>query len=405
MLTNRSTRIASAVAAALALGAAPAMAQQEYPATLYWGTGLIDIPVAWVAPLSGDFALNYSGKQFEVDPSSPKINYNDQLNSQLSFSMAFFGRVELGVSAYSGNPEYGFFGRGLLVREEDFLTRAGWARWLVPGIALGVRNVGPYKHIDRYGAGYQLLLPDEGSPNYRHVADSLHEGFETSASFYGVASKSFSLAEIRPALPDVGISLSVGYGNGLFEDDGGLGEAYSSHSTGGLFYGMKLDFAPSSNMIMSLMAENNAWDYNVGASLVYRGIRAGLYLTEIGAGSSEANPDAPGTYLYNYQKVAFTVGWQSNIFALMRGEWLASKADALRQQREQLLAEIAARQQRIASLELEINRYEAQSLLELEQRRVEAERALEAEREALRRLQERLDRIERTTTPPPPPRR
>ena len=405
MLTNHRVRTVPVALLAMLAGATPALAQQEFPGTLYWGTGLIDIPVAWVSPLTGDFVLNYTGKSFEVDPSSPKINYSDNINSQLQFSMAFVGRLEVGVAAYSGNPEYGFFGRGLLVREEDFLTRSGWARWLVPGIALGVRNVGPYEKIDRFGVGYRLLRPEEGSPNYRHVPDSLHENFDTRNSFYGVASKSFSLAEIRPSLPDVGVSLSVGYGNGVFEDDGGLGEMYAKHATGGLFYGMKVDFAPGPNMLLSVMGENNAWDYNAGASLMYRGIRAGLYVTEIGAGSSEANPDVPDTYLYNYQKVAFTVGWQSNIFALMRGEWLASKADALRRQREQLLAEIAARQQRIASLELEINRYEAQALLELEQRRLEAERALQAEREALRALEERLQRIEQRTPPPPPPRR
>ena len=45
------------VLAGLALGIAPlagAAAQQDFPQTLYWGSGLIDIPVAWVSPLSGD---------------------------------------------------------------------------------------------------------------------------------------------------------------------------------------------------------------------------------------------------------------------------------------------------------------------------------------------------------------
>ena len=68
----------------------------------------------------------------------------------------------------------------------------------------------------------------------------------------------------------------------------------------------------------------------------------------------------------------------------------------LERQRETLLAEIQTRQQRIAALELEINRYEAQNLLELEQRRAAAEAELRAEREALQRLEERLQRIERT---------
>ena len=406
MQTNRWMRIAVGTLVALAVSTAPARAQQEFPPTLYWGTGLIDIPVAWVPPLSGDFFLSYTGKTFEVDRSQPKINYSDEINSQLTFAFAFMGRFEVGVAAYSSNPEFGFFGRGLLIREDDFMLRGGWARWLVPGIALGVRNLGPYERIDRFGIGYQLLPPEDGSPNRRHVPDTVHQSFETSPTFYGVATKSFSLAEIRPAFPDVGVSLSLGFGNGLFEDDGGHGDLYAQNATGGLFYGMKVDFAPGPNLLLSLMAENNAWDYNVGASLVYRGIRAGLYVTELGAGSADDLSTVPeDEYPLNYQKVAFSLGWQSNLYALLRGEWLASRADALRQQREQLLAEIQARQMRIAALELEINRYEAQALLELEQRRLEAERALEAERELLRQLQERLDRIERQTPTRPPPRR
>ena len=123
--------------------------------------------------------------------------------------------------------------------------------------------------------------------------------------------------------------------------------------------------------------------------------------------AGSANPVAGdlASQLYNYSKVAFTVGWQSNIFALLRGDFLQNRAAELERQRQGLLAEIAKRQQRIAALELEINRYEAQNLLELEQRRAQAESELRAEREALRRLEERLRRVEQqapppTTTPP-----
>ena len=101
---------------------------------------------------------------------------------------------------------------------------------------------------------------------------------------------------------------------------------------------------------------------------------------------------------------AFTLGWQSNIFALLRGDFLQNRVAALDRERQQLLAAMEQRQQRIAALELEINRYEAQNLLELEQRRAQAEAELAAEREALRRLEERLRRIEQQQQPAPPPR-
>ena len=400
MSIRRPVVIAAAVG--LAALARPLAAQQTYPQTIYWGAGLIDIPVAWVAPLSGDFALNYSGKTFEKgDQTVTKINYNDQLNSQLTFSVSVFGRVEAGIAFYSSNPEYGFFGQALVLNEEDYRGRPGG--WFIPSIAFGVRGLGPYGQVDRFGIGYSLLPPDPGSPNYRHVADSVHEEFDVSPTVYGVGTKSFSLADIRSGWPDVNLSISVGYGNGLFSDDGGLGDAYAKNSTGGLFGGLKVDFTPTPNAVLSLMAENNAWDFNVGASLDWRGMRFGLYWTELGAGSAQP-PDTSrlgaARTIYNYSKFAFSLGLQSNIFALLKGDFLRARVTQLERQREVLLAEIQTRQQRIAALELEINRYEAQNLLELEQRRAAAEAELRAEREALRRLEERLERIERGAPPP-----
>jgi hypothetical protein len=59
----------------------------------------------------------------------------------------------------------------------------------------------------------------------------------------------------------------------------------------------------------------------------------------------------------------------------------------------------------VAALELELDRYEAQNLLELEQRRAAAELQLRTERDALRRLEDRLKRVEqqRGTSPTPQP--
>src|SRR5690349_6714894 len=96
--------------AGLALGIAPltgAAAQQDFPQTLYWGSALIDIPVAWASPLSGDFALNYSAKRFRADAGATNSNYSDRMNSQLTLSGSAFGRLEGGVAFYSSNPEYG----------------------------------------------------------------------------------------------------------------------------------------------------------------------------------------------------------------------------------------------------------------------------------------------------------
>jgi hypothetical protein len=197
----------------------------------------------------------------------------------------------------------------------------------------------------------------------------------------------------------VDMALSLGFGNGLFEDDGGLGDDYAEGSTGGLFGGLKVDVQATPQTVLTFMAEHNAWDVNLGASVEYRGLRAGAYFTEITAGSAEDNAVGSGVY-YNYSKFAFTLGWQSNVLALLRGDFLQGRVAELEPQREGMLAEINTRQQRIQTLELEINRLEAQNLLELEQRRVEAEAQLRAEREALQRLEERLRVLEQRQPPP-----
>lgn len=394
----RTTQRVALVALALGL-ATPASGQSTFPQTLYWGAGLIDIPVAWVAPLSGDFAINYSAKRFEPgDPVVTGVNYNDATNSQLTTSVSMWGRVEAGVAFYTANPEYGFFGQVLLLNEDAMRLREGAARWL-PGLAVGIRNVGPYEKIDRFGAGYQLIPPEPGSPNYRHIADSIHQGFNTANTIFGVATKSFNLGALSESMTGVDMSVSLGFGNGLFEDDGGLGDEYAESSTGGLFGGMKVDIQASPRTQLSLMAEHNAWDVNIGAAVEYRGLRAGAYITELTAGSAEDNAVGAGAY-YNYRKFAFILGWQSNVFALLRGDFLQGRVAELERQREGLLAAINTRQERVTALELEINRLEAQNLLELEQRRVEAEAQLRAEREALQRLEERLRVLEQRQPPP-----
>ena len=402
LFSHRHTRLM----AAMALGAvlpAVARAQQGFPQTLYWGSGLIDIPIAWAPTLTGDFAIGYSGKRFSVDPTATSLDYNDRLNSQLTLSAGLFGRLEGGVAFFSSNPEYGFFLRGVLVTEDDLTARGGALRWL-PAVAVGARNLGKYSHIDRFGIGYRLLPPTPEDPDAEHAPDSLHQNFDTAPTLYAVATKSVVLNQIRESWPGIGVSLTMGVGNGLFSDDGGLGGAYAKNATGGFFYGAAVDIPASNDWRFTLLAENNAWDFNLGASASYRGLRAGMYVTELGAGSSST--DASGAQgVYNYRKVAFTLGWESNVQALLHGDFLQKRADRLASEREQLLADITARQRRVAALEIELGRLEAQNLLELEQRRAAAEVQLRQERDALRRLEDRLKRVEqqRGTTSPTKP--
>ena len=194
------------VLAGLALGIAPltsAAAQQDFPQSLYWGSGLIDIPVAWASPLSGDFSLNYSAKRFRADPGMTNINYSDRMNSQFTLSGTALGRLEGGVAFYSSNPEYGFLLRGVLGNGGGSRISAAVVLKWFPAVAVGVRNLGKYSHIDRFGMGYAILPPTGQDPDARHVADSLHQNFDTAPTLYAVATKSMVFNQFH------GMGLSV----------------------------------------------------------------------------------------------------------------------------------------------------------------------------------------------------
>jgi len=378
----------------------PAGAQTEFPQTLNWGSGLIDIPAAWVSPVSGDFALNWSAKSLQTSPSVPQ--YTSSLAGTGALQVSLFRHAELGLSVLSKDFEHGFYGQVLLWNEDDFRGRSGG---FLPSLAIGVRNVGPYNHIDRFGLGYQQTVNPGGGTAPIIVADSLHQGFSTANTVYGVATKSFSLADLRSSWPDVGVSVTVGYGNGLFSNHGSIpARDYAADATGGLFYGVKTDFHPAPNTIVSVMAENNAWDFNAGTYVSYRGLRAGVAVTEIAAGSAKLVAGDPASALYRYSKINFSIGWQSNFLALLRGNLLQNRVAELRRERDQLLAQIGQHQERITQLQGEIRRYEAQNLLELEERRAQAQTELQTETEALHRLEDRLRRVENETsgTAPPP---
>ncbi len=339
-------------------------AQDQFPQTMHWGSGLIDVPAAWVAPMTGDFAVQISRQTLGG-------SYGSTAHYHGAAHVALFGRAEIGVAAFSRIGQWGAYGTGLLLDEQDFRYRTGAVRW-VPSFALGFRNLGPYENADRFGLGYGA----------GHQPDAYHTEFRTSPTLFAVATRSFDAGSVQ-------VSGSVGYGNGLFTDDGELGEAYGRHATGGVFGGIKADYRPERHTVVSLLAENNAWDFNLGASVNHRGIRAGLYWIGVGAGSA-----ADATGLYDHQRVAFTLGWQSSVLALFNGNALRRRVAELERERDQLRAAIDAGRQRVAKLETEITEYRAQNLLELEQRRQQAEQELKAEREALRRLEERLRRLE-----------
>ncbi|MFN2398428.1 MAG: hypothetical protein ABR543_07270 [Gemmatimonadaceae bacterium] len=376
--------------ASLLLTATAMSAQQQrdpYPATLQFGTGLVNIPVAWISPISGDIWANSSGKQIThyIDPA--KMNFATKWNTNLSIETHWLGRFSVGAAAYSQNPEWGFYGQALLVRDNQFGP--------IPAIAVGVRNIGPYDHSDRLLIAHDIQL--EASGNYEEVTSDFFKDFKTTPTIYGVATKEFGFGNASG-------SLTVGYGNGLFSEDGGLGDTYNTKGqvAEGLFFGTRIGFHPTTNTTLTFLGENDGWDWNAGVVGDWRGITLGLYGTELEEGSK--SPDKGPLYrVYNYAKMNVTFGYHGNIYDIARGVLLRARVSDLEREQGRLRNEITRREARIRDLEVALRKAQAGELAEIAKRRELLEQQIQEERDAIRRVEERLRQLQEGRPPTPPP--
>jgi hypothetical protein len=383
--------LAGALVAAMALpGALDAQQRVPYPATLQFGTGLINIPVAWVSPVNSDVWFQTSGKVIEhyVEPS--EMNLSTRWNTNVSFDTHWLGRFSVGVSAYSQNIEWGLFGQALLIKPGQFAN--------VPSIAIGVRNIGSYDNEDRLLVGHDIRL--EPDSTYGQETGVFYDGFSTAPTLYGVATQEFSSGQTWSG------SISLGYGNGLFSDDGGLGDDYNlkGQIAEGLFFGGRVVARPTVNTSISLLAENDGWDWNAGIVGDWRGITLGIYGTELEEGSRDPSKCPQNEALcriYNYAKMNVSLGYSGNIIDISRGVLLRTRISELEREQQRLRSEIASRERRIAALEVALRRAQAGELAEIARRRQELEQQIQEEREAIRRATERLEQLERQRQPPP----
>ena len=382
--------------------AAGAGAQEldPYPITLYYGTGLINTPVAYVSPANADVRISSTGKWLPYHWDPEQHNFSTRWNTNLAIETHWLGRFTVGASLYSQNPEWGFFGSLLVLRDGTIP--------FVPSISIGVRNVGKYDHEERFKIGHDITLVEtgDGTGEYVEGVNPLFEDFDTAPTFYAVATKEFGLSAISPRMGGAGMSLSVGWGNGLFQDDGGLGEAYNESGTiaKGLFLGTRFTAHPTLNTTIHVLAENDAWDWNAGVVADWRGISLGVYATELEEGSRDDNlgPTSTGLeHVYNYRKWNVSLGYSGNIIDISRGVLLRTAITELTREAQRLRMEIAERERRIAALEVTLRRAQAGELADIERRRREMETQIGEEREAIRRATERLQEIERRQGPPP----
>jgi hypothetical protein len=300
-----------------------------------------------------------------------------------------FGRASIGVSAYDQNPDIGFFGQVLLLPDNIGTP--------LPALAVGVRNVGSAKHEDRFFIAHDIGYNGAG---YDKIIDPRYANFKTAPSFYGVATKQFAIGAMSARLPGTTGSFSVGFGNGVFQEDGGLGQSYNRRGTiaKGLFLGGRVATHPSLNSSLDFVFENDGFDYNAGLIYDWRGLSVGLYGTEL----EEGGRNNTGFYVYNYTKFNVNVGYSGNIIDISRGVLLRTKITELTREQQRLNAEIAVRGRRIAGLEVALRKAPAGELAGLANKRAELEKSVQEERDAIRRAEERLRSIQQNQTPSSP---
>ena len=174
---------------------APLHAQQpQFAPTLFWDSGLINTPAAYVSPLGGDFSLNFSRLSLDSvkTPSFAKSSGYD-----FSLSASAWGRADVGISLFSASLKAGLFAKVMAWDQSDGIWRTGLIHWL-PSFAVGVRNLGSESSLNRFG---QENLGD----------------LKTAPTLYAVATRTMVLRQgDEGSRPAAQLSLSAGYGNGLF---------------------------------------------------------------------------------------------------------------------------------------------------------------------------------------------
>jgi hypothetical protein len=247
------------------------------PSTLRYGSGLIDIPVSSVLPhmaITGTFSGFFSslGRRIEIGESGLPSGFGagrDEFYSDGSVAVGLFDRLEAGVSIQSladsdaGGNVWGLFGRLRLWEPVDQGL----------GFAVGGRYVTRPTFGDDVGyAPGRLGFADE---RLRDSYTSLR-GVDSSVTLYGVGTAYLRGFDGGP-LPPNDMTFSVGYGGGMFSEGGEL-EYYSSGHANGWFFGTSVHMDTGERSQLTVMAEHNGFDVNVGAHFDWDGFRVGAQM-------------------------------------------------------------------------------------------------------------------------------
>jgi hypothetical protein len=361
-------------------GAAATVPQPDpYPASLDFGTGLIDIPVAWVSPNSSDFTLSYGAKRIP----SPAVLTGGAFsywNGNVALDTHWLNRFDVGVSLYSNNPEWGLFGQLQLIHDGEFAS-------FLPGIAIGARNIGPDNHEERFLIGTDVTVDSAG--HQHEITPSYFKQFHTTPTLYAVATKSIAFRSNVLS----SISLTIGGGDGLFSQDGNLGAAYNRSGTvvRGMFFGARTVSHPSPNTTISLVGENNGFDYNAGVVGGWRGLSLGVYGSELESGSARS---ASSLDIYNYRKWNVSFSYSGNFRDVAHGHWLRTQITQLEREQQLLRVDIAQRERTITRLQVRLGKLKQGDIGDAANQRALLEQELEQERQAIQRANDRLKQLQ-----------
>lgn len=271
-------RIAVPALVLLLLCLRPGAAQQgSVSATLRYGSGLLDVPVATVLPHL-TITATYSGFGLARHGASPSDgssrgreggNEGTQWLSDGSVAIGLFDRLEAGATlqhfaaASSGGRLAGGFGRlSVLPRSLERLHLAVGARYV---------SSPSFAHDDRGG-----LQPNRlGYPDARVVGDPPgSREFRGNLSPYVVATA--ELPGLDGALFGYHMTVSAGWGGGLFSAGGDL-DFYRETTTGGLFAGAALHMTLGAAAGVSVLGEFNGFDANAGVRLDLGGVQVSAF--------------------------------------------------------------------------------------------------------------------------------
>ncbi len=244
------------------------------PSTLRYGSGLMDVPVSSVLPhmhLTGTLSAFrvQLGRRVQIDETGQPAGWGPGRNDVLadgSVAVGLFDRAEAGITMQSlrgpdaGGDIWGLFGRLRLLEPAD------------QGVGLAVG--GRYLTSPSYGDGRAYAPGRLGFADERLLKEyTATQGMSSNLSLYAVATAYLRGFDGGP-LPPNDMTFSLGYGGGMFASGAGL-DFYSDGAAGGWFVGTSLHLGMGQRSQLTLMAEHNGFDVNVGAHFDWAGVRVG----------------------------------------------------------------------------------------------------------------------------------